>query len=239
MKTGLFILGFTLLQYSPLGMSAVITGSLTTTDVYDNGILTGFDTTIDRWDFSVGSNNTTVNFDVLAWENINGSDLNGDGEWTAFDSVIKLFNADTNEFLGSIDDGPLGTDGSVVNSVVGWGTDSNGDWTFLNAGTYFLTIGEFDYLPADALVGHVIKNETYCGPVRTIGSGESSSYYTVTDSGSMGATGGGHCDYQITITGDAVFGTDPGTGTNVPEPSIIALFGLGLLGLGLTRRRLA
>jgi hypothetical protein len=48
--------------------------------------------------------------------------------------------------------------------------------------------------------------------------------------GSLGVAPPSH--YQININNIA-----PGTGGSIPEPSIIALFGLGLVGLGFARRR--
>src|SRR5262245_53859417 len=54
--------------------------------------------TIDRVTFDVTAG-TTLNFDILAWElktsglmNV-GVDLNGDGEFTVFDSQIRLFDS--------------------------------------------------------------------------------------------------------------------------------------------------
>jgi len=51
-------------------------------------------------------------------------------------------------------------------------------------------------------------------------------------------TGANFVDFTLEVTTNPITDPDPGS-SSVPEPSIVALFGLGLLGLGFARRRKA
>ena len=137
------------------------------------------------------------------------------------DAFIYLFVDD-----GSLDvgDGIDGNDDALPGAGFGDGSTSSLDSylsMFLSAGDYVLAIGDL-YLSLENAVGGINYDSFY----PAVYDGD---YY----SNSSLCGGGYNCDfadYQITFGGDV-------TVQNVPEPSTIALLSIGLLGMGLARRR--
>ena len=197
--------------------TVVVAGTLVTLDGDNDGFLD--DATIDRVTFDVTAG-AFITFDILADEAI-GFDLNGDNELTRLNTFIRLFvgNAPGHPIapdgnIGFDDNGALGSDGSIstFDSILNFG--------FQFAGTYFLTIEDRVSGFAEAIAGIDLD---HTGLWASAGPG------FATD----------HADWQLTLTPQEgeisnVFVT---AHSAIPEPTTIALFALGLLGLGAARRR--
>lgn len=200
--------------------------------------------TIDYWFFSVGTSGL-VTIDTLSWETSwdtgpwdpagveTATDVNGDGEIAFVDTSMILFS----------DDGTLDAADYIAES------HDSGDWYYdpisdswwitdfdaiieasLSVGDYILAISSY-YLDLDEAVEGIVNNDfdfgvtgpytcegddgELCGNVLEIGAG----------------------DYQISWDGDVKVAYVESTSTKVPEPSTLALFALGVLGLGAWRRR--
>jgi hypothetical protein len=154
---------------------------------------------------------TRVFFDTLVIEGP-GKDLNHDGFITGFDSILTLYQG-TTRLVRNDDSGLTFGDGSI-NS---W--DSAFEYTFAQAGTYTLAIGKRDYTDLDAQRGYVLNRNF----VPLVGSEHWAAWQ-------LGMTvGSGKLSAVTLFDADAA----------VPEPGSLTLFGAGVLGAALLRRRRA
>ncbi len=149
---------------------------------------------------------TRVFFDSLVRET-GGIDLNGDGVITGFDNFMALFKG--TDFLTSNDDsGTTYSDGSrhVYDSTL--------TYTFAEAGTYMISLGQLGYSPTDALRGYKANDiyEPYDG------------------NQNWGA-------WRLTMTATGGTLSDVAEEGAVPEPASLLLLGGGLLGLATSRRK--
>lgn len=135
-------------------------------------------------------------------------DLNGDGFITGFDSEMRLFDRGTQLFVNDDSNLTFG-DGSQHPY------DAAFHFTFAQAGTYLVTLGMHSYSSAEALQGYQ-AGKTY----RPL----------------VGFEHFGAWRLSLTALNGSVSGVHE-IGAEVPEPGTLALFGAGLIGAGLLRRR--
>jgi hypothetical protein len=202
LKSAMLLLGLLVLANTA---SALIVSGEIISDYNGDGFFG--DLSVDQIYFDVTAG-TTVQFDVLAFEELN--DLNGDGEITQLDPQLMLFSG--NSLLASNDDsGSTFSDGSE--SIL----DSWLSYTFASAGTYWVSIGEFPYSTADALQGFSLDG----GRVRFTDHADWQLTLTPSD-GSLS---------NVLVNGEAI-PHEP-----VPEPATMTLLGLGLAGLVMRRKK--
>jgi hypothetical protein len=147
---------------------------------------------------------TSLTIDSLVRE-INNTDLNGDGEITGFDNFMRLF-AGTTYLTGNDDYSTTGRD-----SLHRY--DSLINYTFATAGTYMVTVGQLSYSTQEALQGY-----------------DTNRLYNNRESGGELD----HGDWRLTFTanGGSVSNVNVINGVSqVPEPSTLAIFALGMIGL--------
>lgn len=144
---------------------------------------------------------TQLLIDSLVWEST-GVDLNGDGELTGFDNYMRLYSGATS--LTSNDDAPLGNDGSVHSY------DSQIAYFFDTAGSFMVTVGQLSYTAEEGLQGYD-ANRAY------------SDYNGIDEIK--------HGDWQLTFSTTSGSVSNIQHANDIPEPSTLAIFALGIMGL--------
>ncbi|WP_201303333.1 DVUA0089 family protein [Massilia sp. 9I] len=195
---------------SSVAGATVLNGTIANFDADADGIAD--DLNIARITFNVSAG-TQVFFDVLAREST-GVDLNGDGLITGFDSYLMLFDARGNTLTIGDDWMAPTPDGSVDFF------DSAIRWTFAEAGTYMITLGQGTYFQDEALQGYEANR-----PYDAFIGNQNFGAWRLT----MTATGGTLSD----VVQDGV------PVSQVPEPGSLLLLGAGLAGVAAARRKRA
>lgn len=196
------------LGMSSLAGATVINGTIANFDGDKDGVAD--DLKISRITFTVSAG-TQVFFDALVREST-GVDLNGDGRITGFDSYMMLFDS-AGKALTLNDDAPgANADGSVHFF------DSAIRWTFAQAGTYMVTIGQGTYFEHEALRGYEANR-----PYDMFIGQENYGAWRLT----MTATDG-------TLSNVSEVGVPS---SQVPEPASLLLLGAGLAGVTAARRK--
>ena len=164
--------------------------------------------------YSSPSNAYFQNVDFFTFSSTGGTVTFDVLEWeyggNTMDSMIWLFNDD-----GSLDIGDLVSENDDSNSTFGDGSITTLDsWLSvgIGAGNYIFAVGECCNFGASDIIDGI---------------------QTGIPSDLSGATITNIYDYQLTITGDV--DNFRLQGTDIPEPSTVAIFALGVMGLALRR----
>ncbi len=89
-----------------------------------------------------------------------------------------------------------------------------------------------------------VATDTGSAGESVIGNYDTSGYYNFIDGGWLGVHGGSWYDSHFTATtsgssGAWLVSASESEASSVPEPGILALFGLGMLGMGIARKKRA
>jgi len=222
MKSNSFWILLCLVAAAPrVGLAAVIVDHAIRVVTDSGGQRIG--TSVDQWGFSVGALGT-VSIDILSWEATGGlferpidsTDLNGDGGFFAFDSMIHVFSDDgllsPDDLLASNDDsnqtfsdGSIRTSDAFVSKIV-------------QPGDYIVAVGAFVLSVEDAISG--LNTDPFRGGF----------FYplTVRNGDFVSAD---HGAYRITVDGNVSDLTllNPESTISVGAPSSLALLSSGMI----------
>lgn len=164
-----------------------------------------------------GSLSSTDKVDIFGF-NWGGGGFFVNTSTTSWDTQLFLFDSAGHGLYANDDGGSFGFGlGSYLDAV-------------LSAGQYFLAITEYN-LDARNLANQLIFPSSPFGPIHTPSAADTTLDHWGGGSGSAGA-------YELIFRSSTGQEVQTGDGT-VPEPSVIALMGLGFAGIRLSRRKVA
>lgn len=162
---------------------------------------------------------------AVALIGISGTPIGSIGTGTSFSSVTSIVSSVTGEFAPAVTAGTafstsaIGSVGSTVTFSATFGTFSGTVQSETASGP----------VNNRTLVGYILGTFTPDGALSSYGTGPASLTFSFTQTG--GPSG--------SISGSYTLASPPSPPSGVPEPMSLALFGMGLAGLGVAARRKA